>query len=289
MKTKTRSGLGRGLNSLIQTPREEDKEGLHMVAVGSIVPNPDQPRTVFDPTALTELAQSISAVGVLQPILVRPLTEDGDKKYGLIAGERRWRAAQEAGLTEIPAIVRKTDGQQPLEQALIENLQRRDLNPLEEGKGYSQLMEEYGLTHVEIAERVGKSRSAITNTIRLLKLAPEIQELLERGVLSAGHTRALLMIEDQAYAVHVAQRAAEEGWSVREVEEAARLRHPEVDPETLRVRGERPAAVVELEQRLVELLSTKVTIKYGARSKGRLEISFGSVEELESLYRRFFA
>lgn len=276
-----RAGLGRGLESLI--PSGEEALEYRRLRVEEIVPNPHQPRVNFEESALEELAASVAEVGVLQPVVVRPL-DDG--RYALIAGERRWRAARRVGLTEIPAMVRTVDDQASLTQALIENLQRQDLTPLEEAAAYQELLEEHGMTHEQVASAVGKSRPAVSNTLRLLQLPLPIQGMVERGDLSAGHARALLGIEDIAYAEHIAVRAVAEGWTVRQVEEAARARTVAA-PGAPRVKEVRPIEIVELEQRLRDQLGSKVDIKY-RNQKGKVEISFGSLEDLERIYRRFF-
>lgn len=278
-----RGGLGRGLEALI--PSGVEGQEFRRIRLDEIVPNPNQPRTSFDEAGLEELAASIGEVGVLQPVIVRPL-EDGS--FALIAGERRWRAARRAGLGEIPAVVRGSDETATLTEALIENLQRSDLSPLEEASAYHQLLEEFGMTHDEVATSVGKSRPSISNMLRLLQLPASIQGLIERGSLSAGHARALVSLEDSAYAEHIALRAVEEGWSVRQVEEAARARTAaDTGRSKPKVTEVRPVEIIELEQRLCERLDSKVAIKYGNR-KGRVEIHFGSLEELERIYRRFF-
>ena len=281
-----RSGLGRGLEALIPSGQGAAEGPFLRLPLDSISPNPYQPRTVFDEESLDTLAESIREVGLLQPVVVRA-AEEG--RYVLVAGERRWRAARRAGLSEIPAIVRQADDRAALTEALVENLQREDLTPLEEAAAYQQLLEDFGLTHEEIGDRVGKSRSAVTNTLRLLQLPPVIQGMVERGELSAGHARALLGLEDRAYAEHIARRAAEEGWSVRQVEDAVRARK-EIAPPVggrAKIREVRPVEIVELEQRLTERLSARVKIAYRNR-KGRVEIAFNSLEDLERIYRQFF-
>ncbi|HEX2154171.1 MAG TPA: ParB/RepB/Spo0J family partition protein [Acidimicrobiia bacterium] len=280
--TTRRSGLGRGLESLI--PIAEGADDFRRLRIDEVIPNPNQPRVDFDEVGLEELAGSISEVGVLQPVIVRPL-DDG--RYALIAGERRWRAAKRAGLDEIPAMIRRIDDQGSLTEALIENLQRQDLSPLEEAAAFRALLEDHGMTHDQVATAVGKSRPAITNTLRLLQLPAPIQGMVERGELSAGHARALLAIEDTAYAQHVAARAVAEGWSVRQVEEAARARVSPAQTGGNRVREVRPVEIVELEQRLRDRLGSKVDIRY-RNQKGKVEIGFGSLEDLERIYRQFF-
>lgn len=277
-----RAGLGRGLESLI--PSGAGEAEFRRLKLDEVVPNPLQPRVSFDDQGLDELAGSIAEVGVLQPVVVRPL-EDG--RFALIAGERRWRAARRAGLVEIPAVVRHSDDRGTLTEALIENLQREDLGPLEEAAAYQQLLEDHGMTHDQVAAAVGKSRPAVTNTLRLLQLPGVIQGLVERGELSAGHARALLSVEDAAYAEHIARRAVAEGWTVRQVEEAARARADKPGSAAPTVREVRPVEIVELEQRLRDKLDSRVNISYRNR-KGKVEIAFASLEELERIYRRFF-
>ena len=282
MAAERRSGLGKGLEALI--PQGADRKNLAMVAIGDIRPNPQQPRTVFEADSLESLAESIRQVGVLQPVVLRP---DGNT-YVLIAGERRWRASQEAGLDEIPALIRETDEQGTLTEALIENLQRQDLGPLEEAAAYQALGDDFGLTHADIGEAVGKSRTAVSNTLRLLQLTPAIQAAVASGELSAGHARALLTLEDKAYAEHIAEKAIDEGWSVRQVEDAVRARMGAPDDEPApKVKELRPAAIIELEQRLSDQLETPVKIRY-KNNKGNVDIRFGSLDELERIYRRFF-
>lgn len=279
-----KSGLGRGLDALI--PVEHPVGGFAEVELESVAPNPQQPRRRFDDEALEELAASIREVGVLQPIVVHSGDDEGT--YVLIAGERRMRAAELAGLSRIPAMIRTPSGDGGnLTEALIENVQRTDLSPLEEAAAYRNLLEDFGMTHEAVAERVGKSRSAVTNTLRLLQLPPAIQGMLDRGELSAGHARALLAVDDPAFALHIAKRAVDEGWSVRLVEEAARDRIPE--PSAMRApRQARPAAVIELEERLTERLGTAVTIRPKGEG-GRLIIRYTSLDDLEQIYRALFS
>jgi len=284
--TGRRGGLGRGLEALIPTDRDASKV-FQNLPIDSVAPNPQQPRTRFDDASLSSLSESIAELGLLQPIVVRP-TDDG---YVLVVGERRLRAAKRAGLTEIPAFIRPVgDDAGSLVQALVENLQREDLTPLEEAAAYQQMLDDFEMTHAAIAERVGRSRSAISNAIRLLGLPPAVQVLVENGELTAGHARALLGTEDRAYAEHIARRAVDEGWSVRQVEEAIRNREQSGagDDRTPKVREIRPVEIIELEQRLTERLGTRVAINYRAK-KGKVQISFASLDELERIYRRFFA
>lgn len=274
-----KSGLGRGLDALIPA---EAAQGYTTIPLDAISPNPQQPRQVMSTEALQSLAASIREVGVLQPIVVRRSEEPGS--FVLVAGERRWRASRLAGLKEIPALVREGDDVSGLAEALVENLQREDLSALEEAAAYRQLLEDFGLTHEEVGARVGRSRPAITNTLRLLQLPSSIQGMLARGELTAGHCRALLALEDLAYAEHLARRAAEEGWPVRRLEEAVRARQEGLPP-PIRVRRERPAELVALEEWLGERLEAPVAIEYGKRGGGRLTVRFGSLEDLERIYR----
>ena len=277
-----KSGLGKGLEALL--PTGDGGEGFSVIPLDAIVPNPQQPRSRFDDESLDNLAASIREVGVLQPIVVR---QTGAGEYQLVAGERRWRAAEAVGLKEIPAIIRDGDDASGLTEALIENLQREDLTSLEEAAAYRQLMEDFGLTHEEVALRVGKSRSAVSNTLRLLLLPAVIQGLLEAGELTAGHARALLAIDDTRYAEHIARRAAEEGWSVRRVEEAVRARTgegEETTPTRRKPAAERPAEILALEEKLTDRLGSTVRIDYGAKG-GKILIRFGSLDDLERVYR----
>ncbi len=278
-----KSGLGRGLDALLAAGRPTG--GFAMVPVDAIDPNPRQPRDRFGSDALQTLADSIREVGVLQPIVVRPAGADG--RHELVAGERRLRAARMAGLAEIPCVIRDGDDQGRLVEAVIENVQREDLDPLEEAAAYRSLMEDFGLTHDQVATRVGKSRSAVTNSVRLLGLPGAIQTLLVSGKLSAGAARALLGTDDTAYAVRIANKAAAEGWSVRQVEEAvrARLGIEEKEPKPVRPKKDRAAQIIVLEERLSERLGSPVKIEYTRRGGGRMTIRFGSLDDLERIYR----
>lgn len=283
------SGLGKGLNALIPVggsdePPTSDGSGLRMIPIGSIVPNPNQPRVHFDEAALEDLAKSIRAIGVLQPILVRP----SNGGYELIAGERRWRAATSAGLTEIPAVVKVTDDMSSTEQALVENLHRQDLTALEEAAAYRQLLDDFSLTHDQVATRVGKSRSAISNALRLLTLPASIQEVLADGRLSAGHARAILGVSDRMVQERLAKEAVDRQWSVREVEDAVRASAGEsADPKKKRRGGGtqqlREPGLLELEQLLGEHLSTTVSVTMSGK-RGKVTIEFADLEDLERIY-----
>ena len=281
--TTRRSGLGRGLEALIPADLTEG-EGptFRNVPVGQVMPNPDQPRTRFDDVSLEELAASMKEVGVLQPIVVTMV----DEGYQLIAGERRWRAAKRAGLKEIPVVIREATGDSTLVEALIENVQRQDLTPIEEGHAFQQLLAKYGMTQEQVADRMGKSRPSISNTLRLLQLPEDVQSLVDSGDLSAGHGRALVGLDDAAYTRHLADKAVKEGWSVRQMEDAVKARRNLDDGAKSQVRVLRPVEIIELEKRLEESLGVKVRISY-RNEKGKLEMRFGSVEELERLYRTF--
>ena len=251
----------------------------------SIRPNPRQPRTVFDEEALAELVHSVKEIGVLQPIVVRQVdSEDGESRYELIMGERRWRATQEAGLATVPAIIRDTSDDDLLRDALLENLHRSQLNPLEEAAAYQQLLDDFGCTHEELATRIGRSRPQISNTIRLLRLPPLVQRRVAAGVLSAGHARALLGLDDAAAMERLAQRIVAEGLSVRMVEEIVALGDgPVAKPAKKRPRaGSNTAELNDLASRLGDRLETKVSVALG-RSKGRLSIDFASVEDLNRI------
>lgn len=279
-----KSGLGRGLDALI--PVEHPVGGFAEVEVEAVSPNPQQPRRRFDDDALEELAASIREVGVLQPIVVRSGDDEGT--FVLVAGERRLRAASLAGLRTVPAMIRSTTADSGnLTEALIENVQRTDLSPLEEAAAYRNLLEDFGMTHEDVADRVGKSRSAVTNTLRLLQLAPAIQGMLDRGELSAGHARALLSVDDPARALDIARRAVDEGWSVRLVEEATKEPAPRGVAKTT-APDPRPAAIIELEERLSDRLGTAVQIRPRGDG-GRLVIRYASLDDLEQIYRALFS
>jgi len=292
-----RSGLGRGLGALIPTDVGGDPgSGLREVPVGDISPNPNQPRSYFDEESLATLTASVAELGVLQPVLVR---EVGDERYELIAGERRWRAAKRAGLPSVPVVVRRVDDVLSLEQALVENLHREDLNPLEEAAAYQQLMEDFELTQEAVAKKVGRSRSAVANTLRLFQLPPTIQRLVAENQLAAGHAKALLGTPDRAFQESLAQRVVSEGLSVRDTEEAVR-QHNEVDAEADAVaeatatggsarsgaKRLRAPGLLELEELLAGHLETRVRVSMaGTDGRGKIVVEFGGLEDLERIYR----
>lgn len=314
--TPPRRGLGRGLGSLIPTgpaptPAEAptsattaaveaaaagDRTGggpagrldaeaatvagayFAELPIGQVRPNARQPRQVFEEEALAELVHSIREVGLLQPVVVR---RTGDEAYELIMGERRWRASQEAGRDTIPAIVRETDDDDMLRDALLENLHRSQLNPLEEAAAYGQLLEDFGCTHDELAQRIGRSRPQISNTLRLLKLSPAVQRRVAAGVLSAGHARALLSVDDDGLQDRLAARVTAEGISVRGLEEIVSMGVEEASP---RVQRKRPVApgLEDLAERLSDRLETRVRVDLG-KAKGKITVEFASMDDLRRI------
>lgn len=284
-----RPGLGRGLSALIPTsPAQAKESGLAEVAgarlrdipVGQISPNPRQPRTVFDEEAMSELVHSIKEIGLLQPIVVR---QTGPEAYELIMGERRWRAHQKAGLETITAVVRETTDEDLLRDALLENLHRSELNPLEEAAAYQQLLEDFGCTQEELSSRIGRSRPQITNTIRLLKLPPAVQRRVAAGVLSAGHARALLAVPNPDLQDRLAVRVVAEGISVRQLEEIVRFGDEEATPAARKL-STRPSSprVAELGHRLSERFDTRVKVDFG-KSKGKIIVEFATIGDLERI------
>jgi ParB family chromosome partitioning protein len=276
----TRKALGRGLNALLRTVETAPAAGLTEVAVDQIDANPFQPRRTFSADKLKELADSIRSSGVVQPVLLRR----ADGRYQLIAGERRWRAARQAGLETIPAVVREIGDRDALELALTENLLREDLNPLEAAQGYTLLQQKHGLSHEEIAERLGLDRSTVTNTLRLLRLPSEVQQMIAEGTVSAGHARALLGLESAAAQMQLANSIVKEGLSVRQVENlvAARGAKPEKKKEADEAPKLDPnvrAAVLEMER----TLGTRVKV-HGDEKRGKIEISYFSAEDLNRIY-----
>ena len=284
-----RSGLGRGLGALIPADvvaGTSPRPGVQEVPISKIEPNPYQPRNHFDEESLAGLTASIRELGVLQPILVRELTPD---RYALIAGERRWRAAKRAGLQHIPIIVRDVSDELTLQTALVENLHRDDLNPLEEAAAYQQLIEDFNMTQEAVAHRVGKSRSAVANLLRLFQLPPQVQRLVADGQVSAGHAKAILGTPDRAFQEALARRVASEGLTVRETEEAVRQRqgrHSDLPAPDGGTPGSklRAPGLLELEELLADQLDTRVKINMGPK-RGRVVIEFADLEDLERIYR----
>lgn len=307
-----RRGLGRGLGSLIPTAPTTDPAdpagatdavegtppqppgmldgtaGLAPVAgayfaelpVGQVRPNQVQPRQVFDEDAMAELVHSVREIGVLQPVVVR---RRGPEDYELVMGERRWRATQAAGLDMIPAIVRETDDVDMLRDALLENLHRSQLNPLEEAAAYQQMLDDFGCTHEELAGRIGRSRPRISNTLRLLKLSPAVQRRVAAGVLSAGHARALLSVADPEVQDRLASRVIAEGISVRGLEEIVAVRDDD-GPTAVRVQRNKPVApgLADLAERLSDRFETRVKVDLG-RAKGKITVEFGSLDDLQRI------
>lgn len=289
-----RGGLGKGIGALIPSGEKdavdvffssEQKTTLlpvpgaafASIPVEQIEPNPQQPRDVFEPEAFQELVHSVKEFGVLQPIVVRP-AGDG---FQLIMGERRWRASKEAGLAEIPAIIRETSDENLLRDALLENLHRSDLNPLEEAAAYKQLLEDFGITQEQLADKLGRSRPQITNTLRLMKLPVMVQEKLVSGVLSSGHARALLSIENESQVIELANKVIKQGLSVRALEELISVTKGK-KPKAKITPGSTGGALTELEERLAERLNTSVSIKLG-KKRGQLVIDFANFADLKRL------
>jgi ParB family chromosome partitioning protein len=278
MKAK---GLGRGLDALLGGGDDAPpRDAMLTLPVSRIRPGRYQPRTRMDQEALAELAASIRTQGLIQPLLVRPL--DGER-YELIAGERRWRAAQMAGLEEVPALVREVPDEAALAMALIENIQREDLNPMEESAGLQRLIDEFKMTHEQAADAVGRSRSATTNLLRLQKLARAVQEMLQEGALEMGHARALLAL-DGARQVEVAKRVAVKGLSVRETEALVQQMLRGGTPKRAKARGDRDLA--RLEQDVSERLGTTVQIRAGRKGTGTVVVHYSSLEHLDQLLRK---
>jgi ParB family transcriptional regulator, chromosome partitioning protein len=296
-----KGGLGRGLTALIPAAENDATEGgsgYREIPIASVAPNPLQPRRLFDEETLEGLIDSIKELGVLQPILVRVV----DGGFELIAGERRWRAAKRAGLPTVPAVIRTADDESSLEQALVENLHRQDLNALEEAAAYQQLIEDFGLTQEQVARRVGKSRSAVANHLRLFQLPPAVQKMVGEGLLSAGHAKALLGHPDRSYQEALARKAVTEALSVRDIESMVKERL-ELESELVGDEDEavgpsqspnanagdeptklRPPGLLELEELLAGRLETRVSIAMSAK-RGKVTIDFANLEDLERIYR----
>jgi ParB family chromosome partitioning protein len=276
--SKQRRGLGKGLEALIPVA-QEPSSGLTQVPVSTITPNPMQPRTALDPEGLAELAASIREHGLLQPLIV---TQQGPERYQLIAGERRWQAARMAGLPTVPVIIKEATAQETLELALVENIQRADLNPLEEASAFSHLVEEFGLTQEQVAERVGKSRVAVTNTLRLLRLPAEVKQALADDTIREGHARALLALPKAQAQVAALRTVVSKALSVRQTEELVRRLLAEPPPKRLRLPVD--AETQALEEEFRDTLGTRVSLFRNRKGQGRLVIHFYSEEELQAIY-----
>lgn len=292
-----RNGLGKGLDSLIPNKNEKKpktsakiddrekkeeevlKSGEIMVKINQVEPNRDQPRKDFDEDALVELADSIKQFGILQPLIVQKKKD----YYEIIAGERRWRAAKIAGVKEVPVIVKEFTDQEIVEISLIENIQRENLNPIEEAMAYKRLLEEFNLKQDEVAERVSKSRTAVTNSMRLLKLSPRVQQMIVDDMISTGHARALLAIDDEEQQYILANKIFDEKLSVRETEKLVKaLKNPK--KEMKKLKSEHTFVYDNIEEQMKNIIGTKVSVNPKANGKGRIEIEYYSEEELERIY-----
>jgi ParB family chromosome partitioning protein len=279
MATKTKHGLGRGLDALL-APAEPQEDSPREISIHLIDPNPDQPRKQIDEDKLAELAQSIQTHGVLQPILV----VERQGRYAIVAGERRWRAARLAGLSSVPVLVRRYTPQQISEIALVENLQRADLNPLDEARGIQSLIETFHLTQEQVGERLSMSRPAVTNSLRLLSLPPAIQESMRRGAISAGHGRTLLGLSDQpTKMLELAQQTEAQNLSVRELEALVSRAHQDAGESPKNRREADPDEFGDLEERLMQALGTQVKV-YGSLKKGKIVIQYYDKSDLERIY-----
>ena len=281
MAPKKKNGLGKGLDALFIDNSTEDAKSAVKLNINDIEPKRDQPRKTFDETALSELADSIALHGVIQPLLVRPISDGG---YQLIAGERRWRASRLAGLTEVPVVIREMTDSEAMELALIENLQREDLNPIEEAEGYKLLMDTYSLTQEEAAARVGKSRPAVANTMRLLALPNEVLDLIKEGRISSGHGRTLLGLDDKSVMLKLCEEIEEKQLSVRQLEAIVKsLNAPKKDTEKKAKNTKRDPYYDECELAIRNELGRKASINVKKGNKGTLEIEFFSKEDLQSI------
>ena len=280
MAVSKKGGLGKGLDALFLDNSTEENSGSVTVSINDIEPNRDQPRKDFDEEALKELSDSIALHGVIQPLLVRPISDGG---YQLVAGERRWRASRMAGLTEVPVFIREMSDRQVAEVALIENLQREDLNPLEEAKGYAQLMKDYSLTQEQVAKSVGKSRPAVANAMRILELPEEVLEYVRNGKLSAGHARTLLPVKDKQILLKLAEEIVLKDISVRETERIVKaLLKPEKEP-AQKKKPRRDPYFDECEIAIRDELGRKAEIHVSKGEKGTIEIEFFSKSDLKSI------
>ena len=300
MTAPKKRGLGRGLEALLgpkaaaEAPALEatPSDTLRMLPIDALTPGKYQPRRAMDPGKLTELAESIRAQGVIQPVVVREIARDkGGKVYEIIAGERRWRASRQAGLAEVPVVIREVDDRTVVAMALIENIQREDLNPLEEAQALQRLIDEFDLTHAQAAEAVGRSRAAVSNLLRLLELPPDIRTLVETRAIEMGHARALLTLAPQA-AIALARQAVEHGWSVREVEHRVQQLTAGQVPAAAKGKAAKPskarpqADLATLERELGESLGTRVDVQHGRGGKGRLVIHYSDLDTLDGILER---
>ena len=283
----SKSRLGKGLGALLGENRGQDTDGTpvpaKMIPISSIAPNPFQPRREFSEEELSDLTSSLKENGLLQPIMVRPSAAGGRAKYELVAGERRWRASMRLGWKEIPATVREMDDRTLLVLALVENMQRAELSPLEEAAGFQRLGEEFSLSQQQIAELVGRDRSTVANTLRLLHLPPSVRQLLGEGKLSAGHARALLGLDNERRMAEIAQQAAEHGWSVRAVESEVQRSRAKKEKKPRGQKG-RDANERVLEEELQRVLGTHVQIQAGRGHRGKIEIPFVGSEDFERIF-----
>jgi ParB family chromosome partitioning protein len=270
-----KKGLGKGLSALIPGLAEEKKLNVEEIPLSDISPNPNQPRQSFNEQSFFEMVESVRKFGVIQPIVVQPK----GLGYEIVAGERRWRAAKEAGLKSIPAVIKRLEGPESLEIALIENLHREDLNAIEEAQAYKTIIEKFNITQEELAKKIGKSRVAVTNTLRLLELPEDVKEAIVAGNLSAGHARALLGLKDEKKIKSLAERVIAEGLSVRETEKLARL----ISLEKKKKPSVQPKAFREMARELSKILKTPVKVKMTSQ-KGKIEITFKKVEDLERIF-----
>lgn len=272
-------GLGRGLDALLAGNESQGREQQRSLPVGYLQPGKYQPRSRMDPASLEELAASIRAQGLMQPILVRPL---GGEAYEIIAGERRWRAAQMAGLSDVPTLIREIPDESALAMALIENIQRENLNPLEEAQGLQRLIDEFSMTHQQAADAIGRSRPAASNLLRLLQLVSPVQELLMQGGLDMGHARALLPLPGSAQ-IQLAQRVVQKGLSVRETE---RLAQQILKPKKTAEPGKPDRDVLRLQEELSDRLGAQVEIRCNKKGAGQIRIGFGSLDQLEGVLQQ---
>ena len=281
-KKAAKGGLGKGLDLLIPGASEEKEEkDVVLLKTSMIEPNKDQPRKSFDEEKIAELAESIKQYGIIQPIIV----SKKDDYYQIIAGERRWRAAKKAGIKEVPVVVKDYSDREIAEISLIENIQREDLNPIEEALSYKQLIEEYHLTQEELAQRVSKSRTVITNAMRLLKLHKDVQKMLVNGDISAGHARALLALEDPKQQLQIAKEIKEKNLSVRETEDLIKTLNEKKPSAKKKEKDDGMGFIYrDLEKKMTAALGTKVKIKRKDKGKGKIEISYFSEDELDRLY-----